>query len=308
MNKPYAAAHFALELDGKQDVGLFRSIEGGGVKADVMTYQYGHAYEKWRSLGKPKFEDMKLQVGMSMSKPFYDWISAFFDGTAVPKQGAIVAADFYYNERARRKFSNAMIKELTFPKLEAKDTSPIFMSIAVSVEGMEFAAGNPKQKVMQNKGFNQQKEWTANRFRLSLDGFDDACRNCTKIDSFTIKQNIIEYHAGGFRAPMKVGSQVDFPTISFYVPEADAEPFFKHFTKNAINGEGRMRNGASKRTGYIQTYDNEGSPLFNVEFYEGDICNVQIDKADTTNEEAKLVKIDLFTERMKFEYTAFEVV
>ena len=32
-NRSYAAAHFALELDGKDNVGLFRSIEGGGVKA-----------------------------------------------------------------------------------------------------------------------------------------------------------------------------------------------------------------------------------------------------------------------------------
>jgi hypothetical protein len=69
-NRAYAAAHFALELDGKDSVGLFRSIEGGGVRADVMTYQNGGTYDRWRQLGKPKFEDIKLQVGMSMSQPF----------------------------------------------------------------------------------------------------------------------------------------------------------------------------------------------------------------------------------------------
>src|SRR3954471_3698576 len=84
----YAAAHFALELDGKKDVGLFRSIEGGGVKADVMTYQQGGIYDRWRSIGKQKYEDIKLQVGMSMSKPFYDWIAKFFDGVPDRKNGA----------------------------------------------------------------------------------------------------------------------------------------------------------------------------------------------------------------------------
>ena len=79
----YVAAHFGLELDGKQEVSLFRSVEGGGVKADVMTYQYGANDEKkdftrWRMLGKPRFEDLKLQVGMSMSEPFFKWIEAFF--------------------------------------------------------------------------------------------------------------------------------------------------------------------------------------------------------------------------------------
>src|SRR3954469_16389870 len=106
--RAYAAAHFALELDGKDKVGLFRSVEGGGVKADVMTYQYGaydtEGYKRWRQLGKPKFDDIKLQVGRAMSKPFYLWLGEFFKGEASRKTGAIVAADFYYNERARREF------------------------------------------------------------------------------------------------------------------------------------------------------------------------------------------------------------
>ena len=73
--RAYAAAHFALELDTKKDVGLFRSIEGGGVKTDVMTYQNGSNYDRWRQLGKPKFEDIKIQTGMSMSRPFLMWLS-----------------------------------------------------------------------------------------------------------------------------------------------------------------------------------------------------------------------------------------
>ena len=35
--------------------------------------------------------------------------------------GSIVAADFFYQERARRNFKAAMIKELTFPKLAGDD-------------------------------------------------------------------------------------------------------------------------------------------------------------------------------------------
>ena len=81
--RSYAAAHFALELDGGEPVGLFRSIEGGGVRADVATYQGGGNHERWRQLGKPKFEDLKLQVGMAMSAPFYTWIASFFAGRAV---------------------------------------------------------------------------------------------------------------------------------------------------------------------------------------------------------------------------------
>jgi phage tail-like protein len=299
--RTYAAAHFALELDGKKDVGLFRSIEGGGVKADVMTYQNGANYDKWRSLGKPKFEDIKVQVGMSMSEPFYAWIAKFFDGIADRKNGAIVAADFYYNERARREFTNAMIKELTFPKLDAQDKNAAYMTVALAVEGIVFKKGEGA-KLQQNAGMLAQKLWTACNFRFSLDGFEQACKRVTKIDAFTIKQNVLEYHQGGFRAPTKTPSAIDFPTLSFYLPEADAEPFMKRFTDRGIKGE--VRGHAAQKAGMIQTFDQEKKALFTLEFFEADILNVQPDKSDSASEEIKMVKIDLFTEKMKFTYAA----
>ena len=304
--RTYAAAHFALELDGKKDVGLFRSIEGGGVKADVMTYQNGANYDKWRSLGKPKFEDIKVQVGMAMSQPFYAWIEKFFLGIADRKNGAIVAADFYYNERARREFTNAMIKELTFPTLNATDTKAAYMSVALAVEDIVFKAGGGA-KLQQNGGMKAQKLWTACNFRFSLDGFEQACKRVTKIDSFTIKQNVLEYHQGGFRAPTKTPSAIDFPNISFYVPEADAEPFLKRFTQRASAIKTEPRGHTDQKAGMIQTFDQEKNALFTLEFFEADILNVQPDKSDASSEEIKQVKIDLFTEKMKFSYGAMNV-
>ncbi|HEY5933094.1 MAG TPA: phage tail protein [Kofleriaceae bacterium] len=300
--RAYAAAHFALELDGKSDIGLFRSIEGGSLKADVMTYQSGQSYERWRQLGKPKYEDFKLQVGMSMSKPFYDWIAAFFKGEAIRKTGAIVAADFYYVERARREFKEAMIKELSFPKLDGADKNAAYMTIGVAVEEMTFKPGAGK-KLTQTTGMEGQKLWTACNFRFSLDGFEDACKNVSKVDSFTVKQTIIEYHQGNLRAPIKVPSQIDFPNLSFYVPEADATKFQEHITKRVSAGEqpGRL-------SGMIQTFDNEKKPLFTLSFYNADILAVTPDKADSSSEEIKQCKIDIYTEKMEFEYVAMQPV
>src|SRR5690348_10960167 len=88
-NDAFAAAHFALELDTIKEVGLFRSVEGGSVKADVMTYQNGPNYDRYRQLGRPKYDDVKLQVGMAMSRPFYSWIESFFTGKPERHNGAI---------------------------------------------------------------------------------------------------------------------------------------------------------------------------------------------------------------------------
>jgi phage tail-like protein len=312
--RAYAAAHFGLELDGKDDVGLFRSVEGGGVKADVMTYQPGPndangGYQKWRQLGKPKFDDIKVQVGMSMSQPFYKWLSDFFTGTATRKTGAIVAADFYYNERARRNFKGALIKELTFPKLDAADKNAIYMNVALAVEDIEFVKGSGKKLQVPEK-VTAQKLWTACNFSFELEGMVDACRRVTKIDAFTVKQNIAEYHAGGFKAAIKTPTAVEFPNITFYVPEADAQPFLDYMQQQvgfgSDVGKGKVRD-PKKLTGGISTYDNQMRKLLDIHLVGCDIVSVTPDKGDAGSEEVKQVKIELYTESMTLEYPSAEL-
>jgi phage tail-like protein len=296
--RPYAAAHFALELDGKDEVGLFKSVEGGSIKTDVMTYQHGGDFDRCRQLGKPKFEDIKLQVGLSMSKPFYSWIEGFFKRQVERKTGSIIAADFYYNERARRNFRDAIIKEVVFPKLGGEEKGAIYMNVTLAVEDIVFEKASPR-KLKPAPGFDEQRIWSSNNFRFRLDGLGKPCTQCTKIDSFTIKQNVIEYHGGGFRAPIKVSSQVEYPNLVFYVPELDAQPFYDHFHKRGVKGEvpGRL-------TGFIQTFDNSPAKknLFTLSFAGADIVNVAPEKSDAGSEDMKLVKIEIYTEVMELKY------
>src|SRR5262245_18624545 len=158
--RPYTAAHFVLELDGGDVVGQFRSIEGGGIKAEVISYQHGGGFDRWYQLGRPKFEDIKLQVGMSMSHPFYEWIKGFIDKKPTRKNGAIVAADFQHKERARREFKEALIRELVFPKLDGSDKGAAFMTIGIAVEEIVFKPGEGKD-VSQSFGHNNQKRWNS---------------------------------------------------------------------------------------------------------------------------------------------------
>lgn len=294
--RAYAAAHFALELDRVDSLGVFRSVEGGGIKTDVMTYQNSGTYERWRQLGKPKFEDIKLQVGMAMSEPFYKWIEEFFLGKAVRKSGAIVAADFYYNERARREFTEAMIKEIVFPGLKADDKNTAYMTVAMAVEDILYKKGDEGRKINQNAGTDAQKSWKACNFIFSIDGFE-CCKRVTKVDSFTIKQTPVEYNSGGRRSSTKTPGPIDFPQISFTLPEADAQPLFDHFKKRGVDGELPAR-----LHGQIETFDNEKDTRFTLEFFNSDILDIQPDKSDASTEEMKLVKVVLYVEKMSFAY------
>jgi phage tail-like protein len=303
-NRSYAAAHFALELDGQDQVGLFRSVEGGGVRADVMTFQHGVDYARVRQLGKPKFEDIKLQVGMAMSEPFYSWIANFFAGVADRKTGAIVAADFYYNERARRNFTDAMIKELTFPKLDATDKNAAYMTVALSVEDIHFLKGSGKT-LEPPAGWAKQKLWTACNFRLAVDGFPSAAR-CTKIDSFTVKQNIIEHNVGGHRRSIKMPSPIDFPNLSFYVPESDAGDFVDAAMLRITQGGSKKHVVPNRFSGSLQTFDHTGRTLCTLTFADCDLVGVTPDRSDSTSEDIKQVKVEIYTQQMEFKYNPID--
>lgn len=295
-SRAYAAAHFALELDGFDDVGTVRSIEGGGLKADVMTHQIGGTYERWRQLGKPKFEDIKLQIGMAMSEPFFKWIEDFFAGKVARKNGAIVAGDFYFKERARREFTEALITELVFPKLDASDKNTCYMNVTIGVEDIVYKKGDEGKVLNHVIKPENQKAWKASNFTFSIDGLD-CCKRATKIDSFTIKQQMLEYHSGGRRTATKTPSAIDYPQLTFYLPEADALLLSDHFRKRGVQGEvpGRLH-------GMITTFDNANKTKFGLEFFNADIVNITPDKSESTTEEVKQHKVDMYIERMAFKY------
>lgn len=292
----YSAAHFAFEMDGAAELGMFRSIEGGSIKADVMTYQNGGTYDRWRQLGKPKFEDLKLQVGMAMSPAFYAWIAEFFKGNPLRKNGTVIAADFYYKERARREFKEALISELVFPQLNANDKNTAYMNVTLAVEEMLFKKGGG-DPIVQNKGVDQQKDWKACNFSFALDDFKDECKRVTKVDSFTIKHTVLEYQSGGRRTSSKTPSAIEWPQLSFYMPEADAEKLIKQFELRGIGGEANKR-----MNGTIDAYDNNLESHLTVKFFGGNIASITHDKADSSTEEIKQVKFDLYTEGMEFSY------
>src|SRR5436190_11187109 len=229
--RAYSGAIFALELDQDDEGGLFKSVEGGNIKADLIKYQNGMEKPVYLRSGKPKYEDIKVQVGMSMSKPFYQWIQSFCAGTDDRRTGAIVAADFTFQERARREFAEAIITEVGFPKLDGGDKNACFMSVTISPETVVYKPGSGKSKIANQKAKYTQKMWAASNFDFKIDGFAEACKQVTKVDAFTIKMKPIEYqHSGqdGQREMLKIMGRIEYPNLVFYLPESDAQPFIDY--------------------------------------------------------------------------------
>jgi phage tail-like protein len=298
--RSYAAAHFALELDGLSDQqATVRSIEGGGVKLDVMTYQQGGIYDRWRQLGKPKFDDIKVQVAATSSNPMYTWLQSFFTGNPDRRNGAIVAADFYYNERARREFKQGLITELSFPKLDATDKNAAYLTVNIAVEDIQYKPGSGSKLTVSLP--SSQNLWTCCNFLFELEGYPT--HNVSKIDSFTIKHTVVEYQSGGRLSSTKSPSAIEFPNLSFYVPESDSQAYANYVTNQGNIAYMDQGDRNSPLTGRLVALDNQGRELFYVTFMGCDIFGITPDSSNASSEEIKQVKVDLYTEQMAFVYT-----
>jgi len=295
----YAAAHFGLQLDGSEDVGLVKSIEGGGVKTDLIKYQNGGEHPTFLRMGRPKYEDIKLQVGMSMSKGLYDWMESFFRGVPLRKTGSIIAADFNMRARARRNFDQAMITDLTFPKLDGSDKGACYMSVTIAPETIAYEPGDGQTLKFDYRS-KPQKLWAACNFDFTIDKYPDACRRVTKVDSFTIKQKPIDYADGATRAGIKLPGRIEYPNLTFYVPESDAQPFIDHHKTYTMGG---AQQADARLSGAINVYPHKGgTPIFTVKFSGGEIFGLTHDKSDASSEDIKQVKIEVGIEGMEFEY------
>jgi len=297
--RAYGASHFVLELDGQKIPQLIRSIEGGGVKCDVLTYRSGRSPEQFRQLSRPKYEDFKIQISPSMSEPFYKWLSGFFTGEVVRYSGAVCAGDFHYSERARREFFDAMISSFDWPSMDANSKDSCFITVTVKPERIRFEKGSGKA-MPQLTGKGATRLWLPSNFQFSLKGFEEACKRVVKVDGFSIKLNkIAEYQAGNQIDPVHIPGYLEYPNISFHLPEANAQPFIDHFTKHVISGK---KQSATRLTGHINMIDHSNTDLCGIDLEGVDISSITPDKSDSTADGMKLVKVEISVEKMKFKY------
>jgi len=302
--RAFSAAHFSLLVDGQPN-GLIKSIEGGGIKVDPITYTQGgplkSAERYWKQLGRPKFDDIKLQIGMSASAPFYKWVVDFFAGTQTRKNGAILAGDFNYNVRAKRIFSEGLLREFTLPALDANGKDALYATVAIAVERIDYQPGAGGEKLdPQVKDTEKTKLWKQADFKFNLSGFDMTGVN--KIEPITLKQNIIDYASGGLRAITKTPSTMEYPNISFTVPESHVKSLVDHFNEYG-NASQKMKDFTSRiPEGSIEYLGSDGATKATLKLYQLEIFNIQPDKADSGTDNIKNVKVELFCEKMEFEY------
>lgn len=309
--RPYISSRFVLELDdsgsGGKYMGTLQSIEGGTFKSDLVEEKVGGSPFVTKYPGRPKFDDVTIQVGMAMAPRFWKWIEQSFSYNAARYSGSLVALDYDNRERWRRKFTNALIREVTFPTLDGAAKEPAYLTVKFAVEHLDDEPTNmnkyPAEQQHQNE-WEKQKVWLPSMFTYSIDGVTPTPVETCKIDSFAIKQEIIEAPGGGILENAKEPGRIEFPTISVHVLQRDAAPYMRWWDKIVREAE---HTPAQQKTGHIWFLprDAVGSgalqsqPLVTLDLFGVSLLGVGPVKHDSKQAQLQKVKLDLSVERIE---------
>lgn len=294
--RSYVSGRFALELDGVF-AGWIYSAEGGHAVGEVATELVGSTRIPMKHIGAVKYEDITIEVGASMSKAVYDWVSASLMGQAVRKNGAIIAADFNGRELNRMTFSNALITEIGMPALDAASKDAAKMTIKFRPELTRQVRKGGAQLPGTNVG-TKHKQWLPSNFRLKIDGLDAPVSRVNKIEALTIKQKIVTDSIGDGRDPQKEPTSLEFPNLVITFPEGYGDPFYAWHQDFVIAG----RNGQEQEKGGTLEYlaADGKTVLFTLTFKHLGIFKLTPDKAESGSEQLRRLKAEMFCEDIEF--------
>jgi len=237
-NRSFVSGNFFFNLDGVK-CGFIKSAEGGSITADVIEETPTQGGFTKKHIGNPKYEDIALQLGFSNDKAIYEWITASWKLSHQRKNGSVVTADFRHRPVSERQFFNALITEVTVPTLDASDTDPGFLTLKLTPEFTRTlkAGGSLPSPV-------PARAWRPANFRLVIDGVDTS--RVSKIDSFTIKQQIIDDPIGETRDPQKQPGKLEFPNLKITFAESSAQSWLdwlEDFVVKGNSGDDREKGG-----------------------------------------------------------------
>jgi len=86
------------------NVGFVKSVAGGAIEAEVINEPAGPTYFIKKHIGQPKYQDFEVQLGFTMSKAVYDWISRSWAMNYERKDGSIIATDYKLMAKSERQF------------------------------------------------------------------------------------------------------------------------------------------------------------------------------------------------------------
>jgi hypothetical protein len=291
--RSYVSGNFFLTLNGVK-TGVIKSVDGGGISAEVINEPQGPNYFTKKRIGQPKYEDFAIQVGFSNGKQLYDWIQQTWNMARPRVSGSIISADYNWDAKSERQFTNALLTETTIPAMDGTSKEPAYITLKFAPEFIRSVKASGKLTAEKM----EQKIFLPSNFRLQIDGLD--CSKVTKIESFTVKQGVASKDIGSARDSQKEPGKLEFPNLKITIAETAAQSFIdwhENFVIKGNNNDSKEKNGSLT---LLST--NRQTEFAKIEFFNMGIFRIQPDKAQANADQIKRLTVELYVEKMTFQY------
>jgi T4-like virus tail tube protein gp19 len=296
-DRTYVSGRFALDLQGGF-AGFLKSVDGGAVKAPVISEPAGLDNIVHKHLGSPEYDAISIQLGLSSSPAINDWIQASWDKKYMRKSGAVIACDFDYKAKSAREFQEALISEVGLPALDGAAKDPAYMTVKFECETIRFAKRGGE--VVKGTFTEHQKTWLPSNFTFTLGDLNT--KAVSKIDAITVKQTIAKHEIGEARDRQIEPAKLEFPNVTIYVAESHAESWITwadDFIIKGNNGQGAEKTGA-----IVFKSPNMKDDLGTLDLKGVGITSITPDKREANAEAIAKVKIELYVEQMVLKFNA----
>ncbi len=289
--RSYVSGNFFLTLNGVK-TGVIKSVDGGGISAEVINEPQGPNYFTKKRIGQPKYEDFAIQVGFSNGKQLYDWIQQTWNMARPRVSGSIISADYNWDAKSERQFTNALLTETTIPAMDGTSKEPAYITLKFAPEFIRSVKASGKLTAEKM----EQKIFLPSNFRLQIDGLD--CSKVTKIESFTVKQGVASKDIGSARDSQKEPGKLEFPNLKITIAETAAQSFIDWHENFVIKGN---NNDSKEKNGSLTLLSPDRKTEFaKIEFFNMGIFRIQPDKAQANTDQIKRLTIELYVERMTY--------
>lgn len=290
----FIPGNIVLKLEGVE-CGHIRSVIGGNATADVISEPPGPDLVVKKHLGAVKYEDIVMQIDISLAQVVYDWIATTLKGTHQPKKGSIILANNDGIALSTLEFVNALISEVDIPAMDARSRDLSFMNLKLTSELTSYSQGGTKVSKTEAEGA---KRWMSANFRLQIDGLD--CTHVNYIDPFLITSTFVSPNIGEPRDFEQQPIQLNVPNLKVSLSESSAQLWYawhEDFVIKGNNGADKLKNGTLTFLAQDQTKE-----LAHINFFNLGIFSLA---PNLRGEEAiRHVTAEMFCERVEFVYQA----
>ncbi|MEY4547054.1 MAG: hypothetical protein RL685_3249 [Pseudomonadota bacterium] len=206
----------------------------------VVTQGLGPDGVVKKHIGAVAYEELELELDLSLDRSLYDWISATWAGKAPRKSGTLTTLDASGNAKSAREFQNALISETIFPVLDASSKAPAVITLLLAPERVSNVASSGGKPI----GGAKSKAWQLSNFRLEIDGLDT--KFVSRIEGLHLKQTLAA-SAGTGREQGKQPTALQLDNLRVTLSESGADSWRTWYEDFVVKGNATDKQERSGR-------------------------------------------------------------